>query len=103
MAVVVASFGAVIPAANATILYENSNYNASGAARTYGADNAPNVGSFDNAATSIRNFGYNVRFYQDAGYLGTNFTSSYDYNDLTSLMMNPWWNWNDEISSYQRV
>ncbi len=86
------------PGANATVLFSGLNYSGF----TYGADNANILGAMDDQATSLKNYGYNVRFFQHDDYLGLHFTSSSDYNDLRAVSMYPGWNWDDDISSYRR-
>jgi hypothetical protein len=86
------------PGANATVLFSGLNYSGF----TYGADNANILGAMDDQATSLKNYGYNVRFFQYDDYLGLHFTSSSDYNDLRAVSMYPGWNWDDDISSYRR-
>lgn len=92
--------GVGVTAANATVLYSEANYTGG----TFGADNAPNVGGMNDQATSIKNFNMGVTFYENAGYLGRNFRTANDFNDLTALAtgLNFGETWNDRISSYQR-
>ncbi|WP_426979989.1 hypothetical protein ACQCSU_21610 (plasmid) [Pseudarthrobacter sp. O4] len=89
----------VAPGANATVLHTDVNYTGG----VYGADNAPyTLGWIDDQATSVRNYGYNVRFFEYDYKLGLHFTSSADFNDLRSVGQKPGYNWDDDISSYQR-
>lgn len=90
---------ALAPGANATVLFDEPNY-VVGA--TFGADNANVLGAMDDRATSLKNFGSNVRFYQLDDFVGYHFTSNSDYNDLRSILMTPTWNWDNDISSYRR-
>lgn len=86
------------PGANATVLFSDLNYGGF----TAGADNANILGAMDDQATSLKNYGHNVRFFQYDDFLGMHFTSNSDFNDLRSVSMYPGWDWNDDISSYLR-
>lgn len=99
-AVVALSTGALFAAgqsANASIFYDNNDHGGA----TYGADNSTWMGSFDNKASSVKNFGYYVTWWQDINYGGAGFGSSNDYSAMG------WYvpflgTWNDNISSFHR-
>lgn len=85
--------------AHATVIFDHENYRG----EAWGADNAPNVGKMNDRTSSFMNYGREVTFFQDAGYLGPRFTTPYDYSSLKSVTTQlSWGNWNDRISSYRR-
>lgn len=97
------ALGGIVSPAHATVLWWNDNFGGT----SFGADNAANLGSMNDKASSSRNFGYYVTFYEDTNYRGRNFRTDYDWDRLSrtreGLNYVLWWeNWNDRISSYRR-
>ncbi|ERI35529.1 hypothetical protein IG195_08655 [Arthrobacter sp. TES] len=85
-------------AASATTLHDGLNYSGD----SYGADNSTWVGSLNDRATSIKNYGYTISWFNDVNYGGDGLRTYNDYNDLRSVQDWQGYNWNDRISSYKR-
>lgn len=86
--------------AHATVIWDNANYQGP----AYGADYTRDVGSMNDRASSVQNFGYCVTFFEDVSYGGRQFRICNDANLLTGYDTNLHLGetWNDRISSYHR-
>lgn len=98
--IVVAGLFAGMQSANATVIWDNVNYSGD----SYGGDSSQWVGSMNDRASSIKNYGYRVTMWQNINYGGAGTQTYNDYNALSSLPFPfpPGGDWNDEISSYYR-
>ncbi|WP_237200141.1 beta/gamma crystallin-related protein [Rothia nasimurium] len=88
----------MITTAGAATLFEHQNYSG----QTFSASNAPNVGSLNDKASSVKipaTRGF--MFYQHAGFLGSWVYLETSYNSLSALPFGYGLSWNDRISSFK--